>query len=194
MGSRTRSAKPLSGVEETYMMKKWYAINTYSGFENRVKRDIEHRASIEGLRDSLGQVIIPEEKIIEVKDGKKRQTTRNFMPGYVLIEMEPSDDLFSLVRKITGVSDFVGSGDKAVPLTEEEVRNIQELIEDKRERPKPEIKFQKGDQVKVIEGPFANFIGTVEEIDQEKARLRVMVSIFGRTTPVELGVLQVEGA
>jgi transcriptional antiterminator NusG len=175
-------------------MRNWYAIHTYSGFEGRVKRDIEHRASIEGLRDDLGQVIIPEEKIIEVKDGKKRQTTRNFMPGYLLVEMEPEEDLFNLIRKITGVSGFVGTGDQAVPLSQEEVQNIQDLIEDKRERPKPEIKFHKGDQVKVIEGPFANFIGTVEDIDPEKARLRVMVSIFGRTTPVELDVLQVEGA
>ncbi len=175
-------------------MKQWYAIHTYSGYEGRVKRDIEHRASIEGLREQLGQVVIPEEKIIEVKDGKKRQSTRNFMPGYVLIEMEALEDLFNLVRKITGVSGFVGTGDQPVALSDDEVKNIQDLIEDKRERPKPEIKFHKGDQVKVIEGPFANFIGTVEEIDHEKARLRVMVSIFGRTTPVELDVLQVEGA
>lgn len=175
-------------------MKNWYAIHTYSGFEGRVKRDVEHRSSIEGLREQLGQVIIPEEKVIEVKDGKKRQSTRNFMPGYLLIEMEPLEDLFNLVRKVTGVSGFVGTGDQPVPLSKEEVNNIQALIEDKRERPKPEIKFQKGDQVKVIEGPFANFIGTVEDIDHEKSRLRVMVSIFGRTTPVELDVLQVEGA
>lgn len=175
-------------------MKKWYAIHTYSGFENRVKRDVEYRVSIEGLREQLGQVVIPEEKIIEVKDGKKRQSTRNFMPGYVLVEMEEAEELFNLVRKITGVSGFVGTGDLPVALSDEEVKNIQALIEDKRERPKPEIKFQKGDQVKVIEGPFANFIGTVDDIDMEKARLRVMVSIFGRTTPVELDVLQVEGA
>jgi len=175
-------------------MKLWYAIHTYSGYEGRVKRDIEHRASIESLREPLGQVIIPEEKIIEVKDGKKRQSTRNFMPGYVLIEMEPVEDLFNLIRKITGVSGFVGTGDQPVALSGDEVKNIQDLIEDKRERPKPEIKFHKGDQVKVIEGPFANFIGTVEEIDPEKSRVRVMVSIFGRTTPVELDVLQVEGA
>lgn len=175
-------------------MMKWYAIHTYSGFENKVKREIEHRASVEGLRDKLGQVVIPEEKVIEVKDGKKKQISRNFMPGYVLVQMEALEDLFGLVRKVTGVSQFVGTGDTPVPLSPEEVQSILDLIEDKRERPKPEIKFQKGDQVKVIEGPFANFIGSVEEIDTEKARLRVMVSIFGRTTPVELDVLQVEGA
>ncbi len=177
------------------MAKKWYAIHTYSGYENRVKKEIEHRAGLEGLREKLGEVIIPEEKIIEVKDGKRRQTVRNFMPGYVLVEIEEDEkELFDMIRKIAGVSGFVGAGETPVALTPEEVANIQALIEDKRERPKPEIKFQKGDQVKVIEGPFANFIGTVEEIDHEKARLRVMVSIFGRTTPVELDVLQVEGA
>lgn len=174
-------------------MKNWYAIHTYSGFEKRVKRDIEHRVSIEGLRDSLGQVIIPEEKVMEVKDGKKKESSRNFMPGYVFLQLEPRADLFKIITEVQGVSGFAGTGDKPSELSEEEIRNVMGLIEDKKDKPKAEIKFRKGDQVKVIEGPFANFVGTVEDIDIEKARLRVMVSIFGRSTPVDLNVLEVEG-
>jgi transcriptional antiterminator NusG len=172
----------------------WYAIYTYSGYEKRVKRDIEHRASIEGLREKLGQILIPEERIIEIKEGKRKESTRNFMPGYVFIQMEPLDDLFKMIREVNGVSQFVGSEDKASELSEAEVRNVLGLIEDKQEKPKPEIKFRVGDQVKVIEGPFANFVGTVEHIDQDRGRLKVMVSIFGRSTPVDLAVLEVEKA
>lgn len=172
----------------------WYAIYTYSGFEKRVKRDIEHRASIEGLREMLGDIIIPEERIVEIKDGKRKESSRNFMPGYVFIQMEPDDELFKMIREVNGVSQFVGSEDKASVLSEEEVMNVVGLIEDKQDKPKPEIKFRVGDQVKVIEGPFSNFIGTVEDIDHDRSRLKVMVSIFGRSTPVDLAVLEVEKA
>jgi transcription termination/antitermination protein NusG len=170
----------------------WYAVHTYSGFEKKVKRDIEHRASIEGLREALGQVIVPEEKIVEIKDTKRKESSRNFMPGYVFLEMEPINDLFKMVREVNGVSNFAGTGDTPVALTQEEISNILGLIEDKKDKPKAEIKFRKGDKVKVIEGAFANFQGTVEDIDHEKARLRVMVSIFGRATPVDLNVLEVD--
>ncbi|CAN5324296.1 transcription termination/antitermination protein NusG [soil metagenome] len=172
----------------------WYAIYTHSGFEKRVKRDIEHRASIEGLRDSLGEILIPEEKVVEIKDSKRKESSRNFMPGYVFVRMEPVDDLFKMIRDVNGVSQFVGSGTDEKPsiLPEHEVKNILGLIEDKKDKPKPEIKFRVGDQVKVIEGPFANFIGAVETIDADRARLRVTVSIFGRSTPVDLAVLEVE--
>jgi transcription termination/antitermination protein NusG len=172
----------------------WYSIYTYSGYEKRVKRDIEHRASIEGLREKLGQVLIPEERIVEIKDGKRKESTRNFMPGYVFIQMVPDNDLFKMVRDINGVSQFVGTGDVPSVLSEEEVKNVLGLIEDKQDKPKAEIKFRQGDQVKVIEGPFANFIGTVEQIDFDRSRLKVMVSIFGRSTPVDLAVLEVEKA
>ncbi|MCC6547674.1 transcription termination/antitermination factor NusG [Candidatus Sumerlaeota bacterium] len=173
----------------------WYAIYTHSTFEKRVKRDIEHRASIEGLRDKLGQIVIPEEKYVEVKEGKKKESTRSLMPGYVFIQMEGDENLFKIIRDVNGVSQFVGSEEsKPSPISEEEISNIFGLIEDKQEKPKPEIKFRKGDQVKVIEGPFNNFIGTVEDIDVDRARLKVMVSIFGRATPVDLGVLEVEKA
>lgn len=171
----------------------WYAIYTYSGFEKRVKRDIEHRVSIEGLRDQLGEVVVPEEKVVEIKDGKRKESSRNFMPGYVFIRMEKNEVLFKTIQEINGVSQFVGATpDKPSPLTDQEVNNILGLIEDKKDKPKPEIKFRVGDQVKVIEGPFANFIGTVEQIDHDRSRLRVSVSIFGRATPVDLAVLEVD--
>lgn len=168
----------------------WYAIHTYSGFEKKVKRDIEHRVSIEGMRDLLGQVLIPEEKIVEIKDGKKKESTRNFMPGYVFVQIADDKELMKVIREINGVSNFVGAGDTASPLSEEEVQRILDLVET--DKPKPEIKFRVGDQVKVIDGPFSNFIGNVESIDHEKARLKVMVSIFGRPTPVDLSVLEVD--
>lgn len=172
----------------------WYALHTYSGHEKSVKKDIEHRASVEGLRDKLGEVIVPEEKVVEVKDGKKREQSRNIMPGYVFVQMEEDDELFKAIEEIKGVSGFVGAGDSRTPLSEEEVANIRGLVEDKKDKPRAEIKHRLGDKVKVIEGPFANFVGTIDNIDHEKARLRVMVSIFGRSTPVELEVLQVESS
>lgn len=170
----------------------WYALHTYSGMEKGVKKDIEHRTSVEGLREFLGEVIVPEEKIVEIKDGKKKEHAKNIMPGYVFVQMEPRDDLFKVIEEVRGVTGFVGSGGAHVPLDEEEVLNIRGLVDDKKERPRAEIKHRLGDQVKVIEGPFANFVGTVDHIDFDKAKLRVMVSIFGRSTPVELDVLQVE--
>ncbi len=172
----------------------WYAIYTHSSFEKRVKRDIEHRASVEGLRAKVGEIIIPEERIVEIKDGKRKESSKNFMPGYVFIRMEEDEELFKMIREINGVSMFVGADDKPTPISEEEVNNVLGVMEDKQEKPKPEIKFRKGDQVKVIEGPFANFVGTVEDIDFDRARLKVMVSIFGRSTPVDLAVLEVEKA
>ena len=170
----------------------WYALHTYSGFEKKVKRDIEHRASIEGLREELGQVLIPEEKVVEMKPSGRKETARNLMPGYVFVEMAANEELFKTIRDINGVANFVGAGDQPSPLSPDEIANIRGLVEDKKEKPRPEIKFRVGDQVKVTEGPFSNFIGTVEHIDVEKARLKVMVSIFGRPTPVDLSVLEVE--
>lgn len=171
---------------------QWYALHTYSGHERSIKKDIEHRASVEGLRSELGEVIVPEEKVVDIKDGKKREQSRNIMPGYVFVQMNPNEELFKVIEEIKGVTGFVGAGDSRTPLSEEEVANIRGLVEDKKDRPRAEIKHRLGDKVKVIEGPFSNFVGTIDEIDHEKARLRVMVSIFGRSTPVELDVLQVE--
>jgi len=172
----------------------WYALHTYSGLEKRVKEEIEHRASIEGLRDQLGDIIVPEEKTVEVKDGKKKEHIKNIMPGYVFVELGEEEQLFKVIEEIKGVTGFVGAGDSRAPISEEEVVNIRGLIEDNKDKPRAEIKHRLGDKVKVIEGPFSNFVGTIDNIDYDKAKLRVMVSIFGRSTPVELDVLQVEAA
>lgn len=174
------------------MAKNWYAVHTYSGFEQKVKTNIEHFAALEGFRDDVAEVIIPQETIVEIKNGKKKITSRNLMPGYILVHIESSEKVFDLVKKVNGVSGFVGDGSKPVALTQEEVDNLLHVSEEKVEKPKAEIRFRKGEQVKVIEGPFANFIGTVDEIDLDRNRLKVMVSIFGRPTAVELNVLQVE--
>ena len=174
--------------------RQWYAVHTYSGFENKVKMTIERLAKLEGLDDKVHRVVIPLEPVIEIKNGKKHTTMRNFMPGYLLVEIEASDAVFNMIREVKGVSGFVGSGSKPAPLSQSEVDNILGLLETKADKPKTEIIYNKGDQVKVIEGPFANFIGTIDHIDYEKHKLSVMVSIFGRPTPVELDVLQVEPA
>lgn len=171
---------------------QWYVLHTYSGHEAKVKRNIEHRAAMEGYKDILEQVVIPQENVIEIKDGKKRTVTRNLMPGYILVQMKPDEEFFNMVKKISGVTGFVGDGSKPIPLTKEEVQNVMDLVEEKHEKPKPKIRYRPGEQVRVIEGPFANFIGTVNEIDEEKSKLKMMVSIFGRPTPVELDVMQVE--
>ena len=171
---------------------KWFAIHTYSGYEMKVKQTVEHRATLEGWRDMVTTVFIPTEMLIEIKSGKKRTVQRNLMPGYVLIQMEPSEDVFNLVKSIKGVSSFVGDGHSPAPLTQEEVTNLLDITGDKHEKPKPKGLYRKGDQVKVVEGPFVNFVGTVESVDEEKGKLSVMVSIFGRLTPVELDVLQVD--
>lgn len=173
---------------------QWFAVHTYSSFETKVKQAIEHRAALEGAGDVINRVIIPMEMVVEIKGGKKRTTARTLMPGYILVQMMPGERAFNFVKSIKGVSGFVGgSGSEPVPLSPEEVANLVSMMESKREKPKPKILYRKGDNVKVIEGPFMNFVGSVEEVDEEKGRLKVMVSIFGRPTPVELDVLQVEG-
>lgn len=172
---------------------QWYAVHTYSSYENKVKQLIEHKATLEGLRDRIRSVVIPTERVVEIKSGQKRTIQRTLMPGYIIVQMDGSEDAFNLIRNIKGVSGFVGDGRAPIPLSQEEVSNLLNIMEDKHEKPKPKVLFQKGDQVKVIEGPFGNFIGQVENIDEERGKLNVMVSIFGRLTPVELDVLQVEG-
>jgi transcription termination/antitermination protein NusG len=171
---------------------KWYVLHIYSGHEAKVKQNIEHRCAMEGYKSHLKQIIIPSENVIEIKDGKKKTVTRNLMPGYMIIEMLPDNELFDMISKISSVAGFVGDGTNAIPLTEEEIENIINLIEEKHEKPKPKIKYRTGEQVRVIEGPFSNFIGVVNEIDEEKSKLKMMVSIFGRPTPVELDIMQVE--
>jgi len=172
----------------------WYAVHTYSGFENRVKQTLERIIELESLQDRISQVLIPMEPVIEIKRGKKNTILRNLMPGYILISIDSASDIFNTIREIKGVAGFLGTGTKPEPLSAEEMQHILEMLESKADKPKPEIEYDRGDQVKVCEGPFANFIGTVDHVDEEKNKLSVMVSIFGRPTPLELDVLQVEPA
>jgi transcriptional antiterminator NusG len=172
--------------------KKWYAVHTYAGFENRAKESIETVARKEHLEDFVGQVLIPTEEFAEIKDGKKRIATRKIMPGYVLVEMILNDETWALVKETPGVSGFVGPAKAPTPLTEDEMKNILGMMEVTGEAPRPKISFDKGDRVKVIDGPFLNFAGTVANINVERGRLTVMIEMLGRATPVELDFLQVE--
>jgi len=174
------------------MSKNWYVVHTYSGYEEKVKTSIEEKVKLRGLEDKISSILIPTEKIIELKNKKKKEMDRKFYPGYILVEMELSDDTWHLVKNTLRVTGFVG-GMKPVPLSEEEVELIHQQIE---AGPAPVVRSQldKGQNVRIIDGPFTNFVGFVDEIDMDHGRLRVMVSIFGRQTPVELSFSQIEKA
>jgi transcriptional antiterminator NusG len=170
--------------------RKWYVIHTYSGYENKVKTNLEHRIQTMDVRDKIFQVVIPMEGEVEVKDGQRRTVQRKVFPGYVLVDMKLDDQSWYVVRNTPGVTGFVGSGSKPVPLEESEVRKI--LKQMKAEAPRVKITYAKGESVRIIDGPFADFIGVVSDILQDKGKVRVMVSFFGRETPIELDFLQVE--
>lgn len=174
------------------MGKNWYVVHTYSGFEEKVKASIEERARMEGLEDKISRILIPTEKVIEHKGKKKKETDKKFYPGYILVEMELDDDTWYLIKNTMRVTGFVG-GTKPVPIPEQEVEVVLQQLE---KGPAPVIKsqFEKGENVRITDGPFSNFIGSVDEVDMDHGRLRVMVSIFGRQTPVELAFSQVERA
>lgn len=170
----------------------WYVIHTYTGFETKVKESIEHLATVQDWRGKIGRVIVPTERVVTQKTTKTQMRQRNLMPGYVFVELEPDEEIFNQIRRIPGVSSFLGPGGNPEPLSPSDVEAMLDLVESRTTKPKKLIKFRKGEQVKVSEGPFANFIGVIDEIDEEKARLRVLVTIFGRQTPLELEVTQVE--
>ncbi len=172
--------------------QKWYVVHTYSGFENKVRASIEQRALALGLRDKIGEILIPTEDVVELKKGKKRIASRKFFPGYLLIRMEMSDELWYLVRSTPKVTGFVGPGTRPTAIPQEEVDQILQQVEEGAEKPRHKVHFVRGEAVRVIDGPFTNFTGIVDEIKPEKGRLKVMVSIFGRPTPVDLEFLQVE--
>ena len=174
------------------MSKHWYVVHTQTGREERVKTTLESRAQQHSMQDKITQVLIPTEKVSEIKSGKKKISTRKFFPGYVLIEMELNDDTLYLVKNTPGVSGFIGSGRRPIPLKETEVAGIIKQAEDKKEKPTPKVVFEKGESVRVKEGPFVNFNGTIDEVNPNKGKLKVLVAIFGRTTPVELEYWQVE--
>src|SRR5579872_1403218 len=172
--------------------KKWYIIHTYSGFENKVKESLQTRADAFGFADKIGQVLIPTEEVVELRNGKKVTSKRLVYPGYVLVEMEMNDALWHEVKNTPRVTGFVGGGNMPVPLSADEVNSILYRQQSSAERPRPKMTFEKNDSVRIVDGPFANFSGKVDEVNTERGTLRVMVTIFGRATPVELEFLQVE--
>ena len=168
----------------------WYVVHSYSGYENKVRKNLEHRIESMGMQDQIFQVIVPTEEEVELRDGQRRTTERRVFPGYILVEMLLNDDTWHAVRNTPGVTDFVRSGDKPVPLRPDEVDKILRRME--AEAPQIKVRFREGQQIRIIEGPFEDFIGTVDVIDADRARVRVLVSMFGRETPVEVDFLQVE--
>jgi len=174
------------------MAKNWYIIHTYSGFEKKVAETLKSRIEAGGLQEQFGEVMIPTEDVIEMRAGKKVVTPRLFYPGYVLVEMEMNNDTWHMVRSTPRVTGFVGSGQMPAPLTPEEVDRILHRVEVAAEHPKPKLKFDKGENVKITDGPFKDFTGVVDEVNDDRSTLRVMVTIFGRSTPVELDFYQVE--
>lgn len=178
--------------EIAQMSKNWYVIHTYSGFEGRVKSSIEERATALGLAEKISQVLVPTESVIEIREGKKRVTSRKFFPGYVLIEMELCDKTWELIKNTPKVTGFLGGGRMPSPLSSEEVTTLQEQIESGTALPRGKSQFQKGDSVRIIDGPFIGFQGMVDEVNPDQNKMKVLVSIFGRATPVELSFLQAE--
>ncbi len=172
--------------------RKWYIVHTYSGFEERVRETLRQRAEAMGMGESFGEVRIPTETVVEYKDGKKREVERKFFPGYILVEMEMTDAAWHVVKNTPKVTGFVGTGKKPTPLSQEEVDQILEQVTTAKEKPKPKYVFDKGEPVKIIDGPFNNFTGVVDEVNLDRNTLKVMVTIFGRATPVELDFAQVQ--
>src|ERR1700733_10443820 len=172
--------------------KRWYIVHAYSNFEKKVAESIREQAKNQGLEDAFSEILVPTEDVVEVRRGRKINAERKFFPGYVLVKMDLSDEAYHLVKNTPKVTGFLGSGLKPMPVSEREVARIIGAIEEGVERPKPTITFDIGESVRVTDGPFASFNGSVEQVDEDRARLRVTVSIFGRATPVELEYSQVE--
>lgn len=173
--------------------KRWYVVQAYSGYEARVQKALLERIKLQGLEDYFGEILVPTEEIVEMKAGQKRRSERKFFPGYVLVKMAMTDEAWHLVCKTPRVSGFIGgTSQQPAPISEQEAKKILEQIEQGVDKPRPKILFEPGEVVRVIDGPFADFNGVVEEVDYEKSRLKVAVLIFGRSTPVELEFGQVE--
>ncbi|MFH1221000.1 MAG: transcription termination/antitermination protein NusG [Candidatus Eisenbacteria bacterium] len=174
------------------MDKKWYVVHTYSGHENKVKTVLERAITAQSLEGKVARVVIPTENVTEMRNGKRTVTTRKFFPSYILVEMEMDDETLHLVTNTPGVSRIVGVGTQPTPLREDEVARILDAIDTRKAKPTPEIPYKIGEHVRVCDGPFNDFTGVVDEVNPERGKLKVMVSIFGRATPVELDFLQVK--
>ena len=174
------------------MSMNWYVIHTYSGYEQKVKLNLLEQFERSENRERLGEIVIPTEEVVEVRKGKKKISSRKFFPGYVLINVDMTQDIWYMIKDTPKVTGFLGGGATPVPLSEEEVKLIMEQMRGESTRIKPKVLFEKGEDVRVIEGPFVNFNGTVEDVNHDKGKVKVMVSIFGRATPVELEFPQIE--
>ena len=176
------------------MAKRWYVVHVYSGFEKKIAQQIKEQAAQKGLADQIDEVLVPSEEVVELRRGQKVNAERKFFPGYVLVKMELSDDAWHLVKDTPKVTGFLGTKLRPSPITNAEAERIMKQTTEGVERPRPAILFEIGEQVRVADGPFTSFNGTVEEVDEERGRVKVSVSIFGRSTPVELEYSQVEKA
>ena len=174
------------------MAKQWYIIHVYSGFEKKVAQSIREQARMKGLEETIEEVLVPSEEVIELRRGTRVKSERKFFPGYVLAHMEMTDDTWHLVRNTPKVTGFLGAGSRPMPISEVEANRILHQVKEGIERPKPSITFEIGETVRVCDGPFTSFNGLVEDVDEERSRIKVAVSIFGRATPVELEFSQVE--
>lgn len=173
------------------MSKRWYGVHTYSGFENKVRLTLLENIKNHGMEEYFGDILIPSETVVELKKGEKKTSSRKFFPGYILVNMELNNDTWHIVKETPRVTGFVG-GNNPAPIPDEEVEKITRRIVEGAEKPRPKVQFEVGETVRVVDGPFLNFSGVVEDVKPDKAKLRVMVSIFGRATPVELEFMQVE--
>ena len=175
------------------MAKRWYVVHAFSGFENQVKRSLLERISRSGMEDMFGEVLVPTEEVVEMRGGQQRKSERKFFPGYVLVQMEMTDETWHLVKDVPRVMGFIGgTGDRPAPISDKEAQSILQRVQEGVEKPRPKVLFEPGEVVRVIDGPFNDFNGVVEDVDYEKSRLKVSVSIFGRSTPVDLEFGQVE--
>jgi transcriptional antiterminator NusG len=175
------------------MSLNWYVVHAYSGFEDRVMNTLKERVVQYGMEDNFGEILVPKEEVVEMREGKKRTTDRKFFPGYVLVQMEMNDDTWHMVKDMPRVLGFIGgTSDKPAPISEDEANSILQRVEEGVDKPTPKVMFEAGEVIRVIDGPFKDFNGVVEEVNYEKNRLRVSVLIFGRSTPVDLEFTQVE--